>query len=205
MPPARLLHVVTGLALLVALSAPALALAAPHEPMRHHLTLGYGFARHISDDFEDTGLETGGVGQFAYRYSLNPGWDLALDWRSVNTSDESVETGGGTPFEIDYEHRVAYFGPGVRWSSGSGSVRPYLQANVFFVTETLRVEIDGIGGDASEEDAGFGLMGGADIRLSQLLSIPLEVSYLYGKPDLDVSSLGMSVGLTFNFKPLPLY
>jgi len=41
-------------------------------------------------------------------------------------------------------------------------------------------------------------------RLSRLLSLPLELSYMYGKPeDLDVSSLGMSVGLTFNFTPLP--
>jgi hypothetical protein len=116
-------------------------------------------------------------------------------------SDEVFDEDFG--IDVEYEHDTSYFGPGVRWSSGEGSVRPYLQANVFFVTETARVDFGEFSSEVDEDGAGLGLMGGADIRLSRLLSLPLEASYLYGKPESDVSSLGMSVGLTFNFTPLP--
>ncbi len=200
MSPIRTLVVAAGL--IIASALPGLAQAAEHEPMRNHITLGFGVARHLSDDFEDSGLETGGLGQLAYRYSLNPSWDLCIDGRSMVTSDEVTDDTGGFPSEVDVQHDASYFGPGVRWSSGTGSVRPYLQANVFFVTETLRYDFGSISTDADEDGAGFGLMGGADIRLSRLLSLPVEASYLYGKPENDVSSLGMSVGLTFNFTPL---
>ena len=194
------IHTSFCLAVLMLLT-PAVAFAAPHEPMRNHITLGFGVARHVSDDFEDTGHETGGVGQLSYRYSLNPGWDLCLDTRSTMTSDEVFDDDLGG--DIEFEHSASFFGPGARWSSGQGSVRPYLQANVFFVTETTRIEFGGLSSEVDDDGVGFGLMGGADIRLSRLLSLPLEASYLNGKPENDVSSLGMSVGLTFNFTPLP--
>ncbi len=195
-------RLIAAVILVAATTLPARVHAAPYEPMRNHITLGLGVARHLSDDFEDSGLETGGLGQLSYRYSLNRSWDLCIDGRSLMSGDEITDDTGGFPIEVDVTHDASYFGPGVRWSSGEGSVRPYLQANVFFVTETLRYDFGDISTDADEDGAGFGLMGGADIRLSRLLSLPLEVSYLYGKPENDVSSLGMSVGLTFNFTPL---
>ncbi len=182
-----------------------LALASPASavdttPMRHHLTLGLGVAQQLSDDFDDTGVETGALGQFAYRYSLNRSIDLTLDGRSVFASDDAVVPVLG---DVDVEHESSWFGPGVRWNGGTGAVRPYLQANVFFVTEQLTFDAGDVETSTDETDAGFGVMGGVDIRLGRLLSLPLEVAYLYGKPENDVSALGMSVGLTFNFTPLP--
>ncbi len=183
---------------------PALALAATHEPMRNHITLGFGYGQHLSDDFDDTDLESGGIGQLAYRYSLNRTVDLCVDARSFMASDEAQIGIDGTFYDVDFSHDTSWFGPGVRWSSGEGGVRPFVQANVFFVSETTKIEVLGLSDEETNDGAGFGLAGGADIRLSRLLSLPLELSYLYGKPeDLDVSSLGMSVGLTFNFTPLP--
>lgn len=183
---------------------PAIAFAATHEPMRNHITLGFGYGQHLSDHFDDTDLETGGIGQLAYRYSLNRSVDLCVDARSFMAGDQAQIGVDGIFYEVDLSHDTSWFGPGVRWSSGEGGVRPYLQANVFFVEATTTIEVDNISEKQSDNGAGFGLAGGADIRLSRLLSLPLELSYLYGKPeDLDVSSLGVSVGLTFNFTPLP--
>jgi len=202
-PTALAASFLTALLTCATLATPPPAQAAPHEPMINHATLGLGFARHLSDDFKDSGLENGGQGQLAYRYSLNQSVDLCLDMRSMMASDEVTATDeSGNPIAVKFESETSYYGPGVRWSSGAGGVRPYLQANVFFVKETGRVELGDISIDASEDGAGFGLMGGADIRLSRLLSLPIEATYLYGKPEVDVSSLGMQVGLTFNFTPL---
>ena len=196
---------------------PAIAFAATHEPMRNHITLGFGYGRNLSDDFEDPelNLETGGIGQLAYRYSLNRSVDLCVDARSFMAGDQAQIGVDGIFYEVDLSHDTSWFGPGVRWSSGEGGVRPYLQANVFFVEEKTTIEILNVSEEQSNDGVGFGLAGGADIRLSRLLSLPLELSYLYGKPSgsddfvadisysSDVSSLGMSVGLTFNFTPLP--
>jgi len=184
--------------LLVALASPASAVDT--TPMRHHLTLGLGVAHHLSDDFDDSGVETGALGQFAYRYSLHGSVDLTLDGRSVFASDE---VGTEIFTTVDVEHDASWFGPGVRWNGSAGAVRPYLQGNVFFVTETLTFDSGDVETSTDETDVGFGVMGGVDIRLGRLLSLPLEVAYLYGKPENDVSALGMSAGLTFNFTPLP--
>lgn len=204
MKSVRLLQLLVAAIVTAAALAPVVALAATHEPMRHHITLAFGFGQHLSDDFDDTDLDMAGMGQFAYRYSLNRSVDLSIDGRSIMASDEAQIGIGGTFYEAELEHETSYFGPGVRWSSGEGGVRPYLQANVFFVEETATSRIDNVSTSVSESGAGFGLMGGVDIRLSRLLSLPVELNYLYAKPaDVDVSSLGMSVGLTFNFTPLP--
>lgn len=190
--------------IVLAAMLPGVAFAATHEPMRNHITLGFGYGQHLSDDFDDTDLESGGIGQLAYRYSLNRNVDLCVDARSFMASDQAQLGIDGTFYEVDFSHDTSWFGPGVRWSSGETGVRPFLQANVFFVEETTTIEVANVSEKQSNDGAGFGLAGGADIRLSRLLSLPLELSYLYGKPeDLDVSSLGFSVGLTFNFTPLP--
>jgi hypothetical protein len=196
----RLVPLLVALALGV---VPGVASADPPAPMRHHATLGLGFARHVSDDFEDAGLETGLQGQIAYRYSLSRSVDVCLEGRSFWTSDEEVSTEPGGTSELRNEHETLYFGPGIRWSAGGGAVRPYLQGNVYYTRETLRIELDGQGGDESEDGAGFGLMAGVDIHLSQMFSLPVEANFLYGKPERDVSSLGMQAGITLNFQPLP--
>ena len=190
-------------ALALGIAAPGIAGADPPAPLRHHLTLGLGFARHVSDDFEDAGLETGLQGQIAYRYSLGRRYDLCLEGRSFWTSDEEVFTEPGGTNSVRNEHETLYFGPGLRWSGGDGPVRPYLQGSVYYMRETMRFELDGQGGDASQDGAGFGLVAGADIHLSQMFSLPVEANFLYGKPERDVSSLGMQAGITYNFVPLP--
>jgi hypothetical protein len=200
----RFVRLAAVMIVVLACAGPAIAFAAAHEPMRNHITLGFGYGQHLSDDFDGSDLESGGLGQLAYRYSLNRTIDLCVDARSFMASDEAQLGIGGTFYDVDVSHDTSWFGPGVRWSSGEGGVRPFLQANVYFVQESTTLEIDNVSDKVTNDGAGFGLAGGADIRLSRLLSLPLELSYLYGKPeDLDVSSLGMSVGLTFNFTPLP--
>lgn len=201
------------LAILAACAAPTAAQADAPGPMRHHVTLGLGFAHHVSDDFEDSGLTTGLQGQFAYRYSLSRSIDACLDGRSFWTSDEEaafylVARGGGgqllaDPGMLRIEHDTSGFGPGLRWSTGGGPVRPYVQANLYYVRETLRLELDGRGEDTTAEDVGFGLVAGADVHLSRAFSLPVEATYLYAKPELDVSALGMQAGISFNFTPLP--
>jgi len=44
--------------------------------------------------------------------------------------------------------------------------------------------------------------GGVDFRAGNLISIPIEVNYMYGKPADDISGIGITVGLTFNFGTL---
>jgi outer membrane protein with beta-barrel domain len=187
-------------ATLVVLAPTPCALAAESTPARHHFTLGLGYGQHTAEQFEVDNLKSGIQGQFGYRYSVTPKLDLTFDGRSLTASDEFEDTNGDT---WTYSHTAAYFGPGVRYGGTTGNVRPYMQANVFFAKETVRLESGDFGSDASESGAGFGLAGGADIRLSNLLSMPIEANFLYAKPENDVSSLGIQAGLTFNFGMMP--
>ena len=199
--PRRLVPAFAALAVAATCLAPALAAAADFSPTRNHITLGFGMGRHVSDDFEDSGLETGTMAQLGYRYTLNQNFDVCFDLRTTQTGDtQMVDDGFGT-YEMHFEHDTSWYGPGARWMAASGKVRPYMQANVLYVTETVRAEVDGDGGSASESGIGFGFMGGIDIPLTSTLSIPIEANYMYGKPENDVSSLGMQAGLTFNFSP----
>jgi opacity protein-like surface antigen len=182
--------------------APAFAAAADFGPTRNHITLGFGIGRHVSDDFEDSGLETGTMAQLGYRYTLNQNFDLCFDARTLQSGDtQMIDDGFGGTYEANFEHDTNWYGPGVRWMAAGGSVRPFMQANLMYVTETVRMEIDGDGADASETGVGFGLMGGIDIPVTSTLSIPVEANYMYAKPENDVSSFGMQAGLTFNFSP----
>jgi len=157
----------------------------------------------LPDDFEDAGLETGLQGGLAYRYSLSRDFDLCLEGRSFRTADDEVFSEPGGTSELHTEHATLYFGPGVRWSGGAGPVRPYVQASLYYVQETLRIELDGQGGDETAEGAGFGLVAGVDIHLSQMFSLPVEANFLSAKPERDLSSLGMQAGIPYNFGALP--
>ena len=77
-----------------------------------------------------------------------------------------------------------------------------MQANFFLVSESLEAEVGGVKTSTDENAAGFGISGGVDIRASNLLSIPIEVNYMYGKPADDISGIGANIGLTFNFGQL---
>ena len=192
----RFMALALGIALVAATSAPASAAG-----RRHHLELGAGYYSLTSDDLDfqivsSTGepigtldLTTAGLGLLRYRFTLSPLVDLTMEGRGT------IRSVGG-----DISLKTFWVGPGVRISSSSVSVRPYGQASVLLVSEKLG--LPSALAD-SKSSVGFGVLAGAGIRASDLLSIPVEVSYTYGKPDADVSGFGASVGLAFSFGQVP--
>ena len=173
-----------------------MALAPPIQAQtRHHLSLGFGYTRLLSSDLKDSTLgvdfTNAGNGGLAYRYSITPMVDLTID------SDATVSM--DTVLGVDLTLRNSYFGPGVRWYPTAASPRPFLQGNVFLVEEKAEAERGGAKISNSKSGGGFGLAGGVDLKASRLISIPLTVQYLYGKPADDVSGLGFNVAIAFNF------
>ena len=175
------------------LGSPAIA-AAPEGPTRHHIVLDLGYTKLLSHDLKDDVLgidfTNAANATLEYRLSLTPMVDLAIDSRATASTDN---TGG-----VDVTLTNSYFGPGVRMN-GSGSIRPYGQANFYLVSEHVELKQGGVTISGDESGVGFGLAGGIDIPLSGLLSLPLELHYLNAKPQDDVSGVGFSVGLEFNF------
>jgi hypothetical protein len=188
----RLRWVMPALALLVA--AATFAPRAAIGDTRHHITLGLGYAKLPSNDLKDDSIgldfSNAGNGILAYRYSLNSSWDLCLDSRGTASTD--------TQSGVDLTLLNSFFGPGVRWNA-PGTARFYGQASFFFASENAEAEQGGVKISASESGTGFGIFGGLDFPVSPLLSIPVEVGYMYSKPADDISSFGATVGLTFNF------
>ena len=182
-----------GLCTLVALPGSARA-----ENRKHHLGFALGYEKHLSDDLkqESLGIDytNAGYGAIAYRLSVLSNMDITLDARGTTHSD----TIGG----VDLTMSTGFFGPGIRLISPSEGLRPYMQANFFLVSESLEAEVGGVKTSTDENAAGFGISGGVDIRASNLLSIPIEVNYMYGKPADDISGIGANIGLTFNFGQL---
>jgi hypothetical protein len=184
---------------------PALALALPllaglpapghAENHKHHLGLALGYQKLLSNDFKDDALgidyTNDGFGGVSYRLSILSNLDLSVDGRATTRT----QTLGGQDLTLT----SSFFGPGIRIASPSEGIRPFVQANLFLVEETFDTEVGNTRITASENGAGFGISGGVDIRASNLLSIPIEADFMYGKPSDDVSSLGVNVGLTFNF------
>jgi hypothetical protein len=184
-------------AVLIGLFACALMAANPAqaENKKHHITLALGYEKLLSDDLKDdvSGVDftSNGYGATAYRYSIQRNVDLTLDARGTTSS----QTIGG----FDFTLTNTFFGPGVRVVSPNEGMRPYVQANFFLVREELQQESGGVTVSAHDSSAGFGISGGVDIRGGNLLSIPIEVNYMYGKPSDDVSGIGVNAGITFNF------
>jgi len=186
---------------LATLSVPAFA-----DYTRHHLGIGVGYYELTSDqlhvhatsstgeDLGDIDLRTALFGLLRYRYSVTPLIDLTLEGRGTVRKD-SVPTIPG-----ESQLKTYWIGPGVRLSFASEGIRPYAQATIYSVTEDLE-----FGGNPSRSETGpgFGVFAGAEVRATNLLSVPLEVGYTYGRPDHDVSGIGGSVGLAFNFGQLP--
>ena len=162
---------------------------------RHHITIGLGYSKLTSNDIKDDAFgidfSNAGNGVFAYRYTLNPTIDLTVDTRGTASTDSQQG--------VDLWLLNSFFGPGVRWNPAVGGARLYLQGNFFFSNEEVEIQQGGATLSASEGGTGFGLFGGVDIPLSNLLSMPLEVNYIYAKPADDVSGVGVTIGLTFNF------
>jgi hypothetical protein len=180
--------------------APALPGRCHAENHRHHLGLALGYQKLLSNDLKggSTGLDftNAGFGSIGYRLSLLPNLDLTLDSRAT------VST--GTERGVDLRLTNSFFGPGVRIvSPNTKGIRPFVQANLFLVSERGEAERGGFKVTASDNGAGFGVSAGVDIPASRLLSIPIEADYMYGKPSDDVSGIGVNVGLTFNFGQMP--
>ena len=160
---------------------------------RHHITLGLGYSKLPSDDLKDDALgidfSNAGNGVLSYRYSLNSTWDLCLDSRGTVSTDS--QSG------VDLTLLNSYFGPGLRWNA-PGTARFFGQASFFYASESAEAEQGGVKISSSDGGAGFGVFGGLDFPVSQLLSIPVELGYIYAKPADDVSGFGGTGGLSFN-------
>lgn len=185
-------------ALLLLLTLSALPGSARAENRKHHLGFALGYEKHLSDDLKDVSLgidyTDAGYGAIAYRFSVLPNMDLTLDARGTTHSDNI----GG----LDLTMSTGFFGPGVRLISPTEGLRPYIQANFFLVSESLEYQVGNTKTTTDENGTGFGISSGVDVRLSHLLSIPIEVNYMHGKPADDVSGIGANIGLTFNFGTL---
>jgi hypothetical protein len=184
-----------ALALFILSAFPGLGRA---ENRKHHLGFALGYEKHLSDDLKDesNGLDytDAGYGAFAYRLSVLHNLDVTLDARGTTHSDNI----GG----VDLTLSTGFFGPGIRLIAANEGLRPYVQANFFLVSESIEAEQGGVKVSSDENGAGFGISAGVDIRASNLLSIPIEANYMYGKPADDISGIGANVGLTFNFGQL---
>lgn len=194
---ARRVFVVLALVLPLALLVSTSALAENHL---HHLGFALGYQKLLSNDLKNdaSGIDftNAAFGALGYRYSVLPNLDLCVDARATRSSQ--------TVSGVDLTLTNSFFGPGVRIVSPIEGVRPYVQANIFLVKEQVETEEQGLKLSASETGAGFGLCGGVDIRASDLISVPIEGNFKYGKPSDNVSGLGINVGLTFNFGKMGL-
>jgi len=180
------------LALIVLFVLPGAGRAENHK---HHLGFALGYEKHLSDDLKDESIgidyTDAGYGALAYRLSVLSNLDVTLDARGTTHSDNI----GG----VDLTLSTGFFGPGIRLISPNEGLRPYVQANFFLVSESIESEQAGVKISGDESGVGFGISSGVDIRVSNLLSVPIEMNYMYGKPADDISGIGANIGLTFNF------
>ncbi len=193
--------VAVALALALAVSSPASA-----QNRKNHLTVTIGYQNFTNEDLEDFGggldFSDASSGSLNYRLSLSPKFDLTLDAYSTFSS-QSASLFVDYPFyatlDADYAVMTTFFGPGLRWIAPREGIRPFVQGNVFIVGEYFTADYGSLYYSASDYSAGFGLSAGVDIRASNLLSIPIQADYMYGKPADDLSTFGFNFGLTFNF------
>ena len=193
-------HGLTAAALTLALVAVATRPAsAQAEPTRHHLGIGLGYAKFVSDDLDGSGFEDAGLGAFAYRYSVSPSVDVVFDSRTTISSQDGTFDLLGTPINTEIHYGTAWFGPGVRLNFKPAGTRPYAQGNVYVATEGVDVNAFDLDISQTDTNIGFGLQAGVDIRLSKLLSLPVEMNFMTAQPENDLTSVGGNIGITFNF------
>ena len=172
-------------------------LQAAAQNSRHHIGLVLGYAKLVSDDVKPFGYDFSNSGHSAltYRYSFSPNIDLAVEGRGTFSSQDV----NGSNLNLTN----SYFGPGVRIAAPQNNLKLFLQGNFYLVNEKVETVSGNTTISAKENGVGFGLNGGVDIRLSRLLSLPVEANFLYAKPSDNISGFGISTGLTFNFGMMP--
>jgi hypothetical protein len=182
----------------------ALALGLPGAvcaESRHHIAIQLGYTKLTSDQLKDASLGVDFTNAFSgtlqYRYSLTPQFDGTIDSRATVSTSTATDPFSGQSLDLTLTNN--YFGPGVRWNLSPQAPHPFLQANFYLVSENFEADVNGTKVSNSDSSAGFGVSGGVDFPISKLLSIPVEVHYLYGKPADDVSGVGLQVGLAWNF------
>lgn len=185
----RIKTVFFGLLALLVLVLPAAA-----EQSHHHLGVVMGYAKLVSNDVKPTGFDFSNNfhSAFSYRYSVNRNFDVVAEGRGT-ISHQNGSLGS------DLHLMNSYFGPGLRAVLPQNNLNLFMQGTFYFVRESA----DRVSGNttirATENGVGMGLNGGLDIRVSRLISLPIEVNYLLAKPADDVSGFGVSTGLNFNF------
>jgi hypothetical protein len=167
-------------------------------PGRHHLSAGLlGYYKSISGDFvsdqDNFNASNGQCGFFNYRYSLDRRLDLAIDARGWTDNSQLY----GDQITVI----VAAAGPGLRCSFRPAARRFhfYVQANGYLVSETINGNYIYDTTSVTSNDIGFGLNAGAEMRLNDRFSIPAEVSFLWGRPQQDITGFGIAVGISFNW------
>jgi hypothetical protein len=183
-----------ALGFVVAVASPAAADTNPHA-----ITFGLGYHSFVSDDFEDSGYEGAGMGNLSYAYTVNPAVDVTFDMRMTFASQDETIDLGGTVYEVDTDYSTKWFGPGVRYNFGNRGAQPFMQANLYFVTESLSARVDDIEASDSESGVGLGLQGGVDVPVSRNVSLPLQMNFLTSSPANDLTSVGFQAGVTFHF------
>ena len=183
----------------------ATSVAMAQELERHHIGIQGGVVNPLTDVIELGGFDVGvegniGLTVVAYRYSLTPFIDLNADlryWggrRASASAGEVIVTGG-------------FVGPGIRVHAldrtKGGRLIPYLQGNVYLVAAqevTGHAIVDERLSDYGV--VGLGLIGGVDVIVSRLVSIPIEATFFgtIGDDEIDsLSAFGVSVGVNVNF------
>ncbi len=173
------------------------------ELRKHHLGLALGGQKSFSDDLkiEAEGIDLTGsaVIAFSYRFSIRPSLDLVLDARGTRSSQDIPE--GTVNLLTDF------YGAGLRVFLRNEGVRPFVQGSLFLARETSDVPQLKVASPSGEwypdsSGAGFGLAAGLDLPVSGLLSVPIEATFVHARPADDISGLGVTAGLTFNFGDL---
>jgi len=149
---------------------------------RYHIGIQAGFYKAV----------LGGVN---FRYSSTPVVSLVIDSRTWGSSDRSIDV------------TSSFFGIGIRINGKDEQVKPFLQVSTYLVTENVEKQADFGSNILSENGIGIGLSTGLDIKVSELISIPVEINYIgTDGDDMDnLSWFGLSVGVSFNFWRIPNY
>ena len=164
---------------------------------RHHIGIQAGFYKALSDDlafdfnglhldFDLTNAVLGGVN---FRYSLTPVVSLVIDSRTWGSSDRNIDV------------TSSFFGIGIRVNGKDEQVKPFLQISTYLVTKNVEKQADFGSNILSENGIGIGLSTGLDIKVSELISSPVEIIYIgTDGDDIDnLSGFGLSAGVSFNY------